>query len=190
MTGQMAFRVPNGGRVFSGAGGPTLIEANRLTLPEMLRDKGYTNACFGKWHIGLTFFDQDGKAIHEDSLNGVKRIDYSRRIDGGGRWIVDSISSSGPHAVQPLTGFMPGLTATEFPRLPFTSDNKYEANALLEEYHLPDTAPETPGQLFDLENDSGEKQNLSSIHPEIAEEMNALLQESLAQGRSAPDRIE
>ena len=83
MTGQMAFRIPNGGRVFSGAGGPSLIAPERYTLPEMLRDKGYSTACFGKWHIGLTFYDSDGKPIHQGGLNSVKRIDYSRDIDGG-----------------------------------------------------------------------------------------------------------
>ena len=35
MTGQMAFRTPSGGRVFSGAGGPSLIQPGRLTLPAM-----------------------------------------------------------------------------------------------------------------------------------------------------------
>ncbi|TWT76505.1 Arylsulfatase [Planctomycetes bacterium CA13] len=83
MTGQMAFRVPNGGRVFSGAGGPSLIAPGRMTLPAMLRQKGYLTACFGKWHIGLTFFDQDGKPIHQGDFKSVQRIDYSRRIDGG-----------------------------------------------------------------------------------------------------------
>ena len=83
MTGQMAFRVPGGGRVFTGAGGPSLIAPDRLTLPKMLRDKGYATACFGKWHIGLTFYDEDGEPIHKDGLDAVKRIDYSRRITGG-----------------------------------------------------------------------------------------------------------
>ncbi|MFK8114991.1 MAG: arylsulfatase [Rubripirellula sp.] len=83
LTGQMAFRVPNGGRVFSGAGGPSLIAPDRLTLPAMLRSKGYTTACFGKWHIGLTFFDVDGKPIHDGSPAGVLRIDHSRDIVGG-----------------------------------------------------------------------------------------------------------
>ncbi|MCM2373450.1 sulfatase family protein [Aporhodopirellula aestuarii] len=83
MTGQMAFRVPNGGRVFSGAGGPSLIASERLTLPEMLRDIGYTTACFGKWHIGLTFLDESGMPIHDGGPDGVNRIDYSRRIVGG-----------------------------------------------------------------------------------------------------------
>ena len=40
MTGQMAFRVPNGGRVFTGAGGPSLISADRMTLPICCTSKG------------------------------------------------------------------------------------------------------------------------------------------------------
>ena len=83
MTGQMAFRVPNGGRVFSGAGGPSLIAPDRITLPKMLQEQGYSTACIGKWHIGLTFYDQDGQAIHQGDRESVKRIDYTRRIDGG-----------------------------------------------------------------------------------------------------------
>ena len=31
---------------------PPLIEADRLTLPAMLRAQGYTTACIGKWHLG------------------------------------------------------------------------------------------------------------------------------------------
>lgn len=83
MTGQMAFRVPNGGRVFSGAGGPSLIAPGKFTLPRMLQGIGYKTACVGKWHIGLTFFDREGKAIHDGSPEGVSRIDYSREISGG-----------------------------------------------------------------------------------------------------------
>ncbi|MEL7496490.1 MAG: arylsulfatase [Planctomycetota bacterium] len=83
MTGQMAFRVPNGGRVFTGAGGPSLIANDKLTLAKMLQQKGYATACVGKWHIGMTFFDQAGKPIHNGGLEAVKRIDYSRKIKGG-----------------------------------------------------------------------------------------------------------
>ena len=79
MTGRMAFR--NGMRgVFTGAGGPCLIERGRLTIAQMLKDKGYATACFGKWHIGLTFFDEKGVPINKNGLDAVKRIDYSRAI--------------------------------------------------------------------------------------------------------------
>lgn len=83
MTGQMPFRVPRGGTVFTGAGGPSLIAPERLTLPEMLKQRGYATAAFGKWHIGLTFYDHEGRPIHQGGLAGVRRIDYRRRIDGG-----------------------------------------------------------------------------------------------------------
>ena len=83
MTGQMAFRVPRGGSVFTGAGGPSLIAPDRLTLPKLLRDAGYSTACIGKWHIGMTFYDSEGQPIHKGGLDAVKRIDYSRPISGG-----------------------------------------------------------------------------------------------------------
>ena len=80
LTGRMAFRTGRGG-VFTGAGGPCMIEKERLTIASMLRERGYTTALFGKWHVGLTFRDKDGKAIHQGGLPAVKRIDYSRPID-------------------------------------------------------------------------------------------------------------
>jgi arylsulfatase A-like enzyme len=79
LTGRMAFRLNYGG-VFTGAGGPCLIAADRLTLPAMLKQRGYTTAMFGKWHIGLTFFDSEGNKILKNGLPGVQRIDYSRAI--------------------------------------------------------------------------------------------------------------
>ena len=79
LTGRMCLRTGKRG-VFTGAGGPCLIEKDRLTLPQMLREKGYVTACFGKWHVGLTFLDREGKAINQGGLEAVKRIDYSRAI--------------------------------------------------------------------------------------------------------------
>lgn len=83
MTGRMAFRAPNGGTVFTGVGGPSLIEPGRLTLPVMLKQQGYATAAIGKWHVGLTVRDTEGRPIHDGGLEAVKRIDYSRRIEGG-----------------------------------------------------------------------------------------------------------
>jgi len=83
MTGQMAFRVPRGGTVFTGVGGPSLIAPGRLTLPAMLRANGYATACVGKWHVGLTFFDKDGQPVRGNGIEAVRRVDFSRRIEGG-----------------------------------------------------------------------------------------------------------
>jgi len=82
LTGRMCFRTGMRG-VFTGAGGPCLIEEGRLTLPQLLRNKGYATACMGKWHVGLTFFDKEGRPIHQDGLEAVKRIDYTRPIPDG-----------------------------------------------------------------------------------------------------------
>jgi arylsulfatase A-like enzyme len=83
LTGQMPFRIPNGGRVFEGVGGPSLITPGRLTLPAMLRANGYATAAVGKWHLGLTFFDKDGNPVRGSGVEAVKRVDFSRRIVGG-----------------------------------------------------------------------------------------------------------
>ncbi len=83
LTGHMAFRVPRGGSVFEGIGGPSLIGPGRLTLPAMLRAHGYTTACVGKWHVGLTFFDQAGQPVRGGGTEAVGRVDFSRRIEGG-----------------------------------------------------------------------------------------------------------
>jgi arylsulfatase A len=79
LTGRMAFRTGMKS-VFSGVAGPCLIEQDRLTLPGMLREKGYTTALFGKWHVGMTFYDKDGTVIRNGGIEGVKRVDYSRTI--------------------------------------------------------------------------------------------------------------
>ena len=86
MTGRMPFRLNYRG-VFTGLEGPCLITADRLTLPEMLRRRGYTTAMFGKWHIGMTFVDRDGKPVYETSqkrgVELVRHADLSRRIKDG-----------------------------------------------------------------------------------------------------------
>ena len=83
MTGQMPFRVPRGGSVFTGVGGPSLIAPGRLTLPAMLKQQGYATAAIGKWHIGLTFRDSEGNPIDGFGIEAVRQVDYSRRIEGG-----------------------------------------------------------------------------------------------------------
>jgi len=82
LTGRMAFRTGMH-RVFSGVQGPCLIEEDRLTLPQMLRDKGYATAAVGKWHLGMSFFDTDGNRITNRKIDGVQQADFSRRIPDG-----------------------------------------------------------------------------------------------------------
>jgi arylsulfatase A-like enzyme len=61
--------------------------------------------------------------------------------------------------------------------------NNYDQGEL-RRFALPDTAPNAPGQLYNLETDPGETVNLYFQHPEIVGELKALLESSKAQGRS------
>ncbi len=51
LTGRYAWRSALKKGVLSGAS-PPLIERGRLTLPSMLRSRGYSTAAIGKWHLG------------------------------------------------------------------------------------------------------------------------------------------
>lgn len=66
--------------------------------------------------------------------------------------------------------------------------NRYEGNPNLEQYIIKDTAPDAPGQLYNLETDPGETKNLYFEHPEIVKELKSKLEEYKQSGRSAPLR--
>jgi arylsulfatase A-like enzyme len=37
----------------------------------------------GKWHVGMTFFDREGKPVRDQGLEGVRRVDFSRPAPDG-----------------------------------------------------------------------------------------------------------
>ena len=45
------------------SGEPSLIRPERLTVAEMLQERGYHTACFGKWHLGMEWFDKNGRSV-------------------------------------------------------------------------------------------------------------------------------
>jgi hypothetical protein len=59
---------------------------------------------------------------------------------------------------------------------------------MLKEYILPETAPDAPGQLYNLATDSGEKVNLYYEKPEVVAELKQQLEKFKTSGQSAPPR--
>ena len=53
LTGRYGWRTRLQFRVLGGNSAP-LISADRLTVPALLKQHGYTTACIGKWHLGLS----------------------------------------------------------------------------------------------------------------------------------------
>lgn len=84
-SGQQIYRsTGRGGGAFEGPGGPSYLKPGTLTLAEMLRTKGYRTGVFGKWHVGLSWFDENNERLGGGFENSLL-IDYEKStpiIDG------------------------------------------------------------------------------------------------------------
>lgn len=58
--------------------GKSVFSPDRLTMPEMLQEKGYTTACIGKWHLGWEW-----EAIRTKQGNGPDCFDWKKTIPDG-----------------------------------------------------------------------------------------------------------
>ena len=76
-SGQQVCRSGRGSRAFEGPGGPSYIKPGELTIADMVKKQGYRTGVFGKWHVGLTWYDKDGKRLGGGFKNSLL-IDYAR----------------------------------------------------------------------------------------------------------------
>lgn len=59
--------------------GTPLIPSSRLTVPAMLRSRGYATACIGKWHLGWDWPKEDGKPVFDRPIpNGPTTVGFDR----------------------------------------------------------------------------------------------------------------
>lgn len=84
-SGQQIYRsTGRGGGAFEGPGGPSYLKPGTLTIGDMLKQKGYRTGVFGKWHVGLTWLDENGNRLGGGFENSLL-IDYEKStplIDG------------------------------------------------------------------------------------------------------------
>ncbi|QDV04806.1 Arylsulfatase [Planctomycetes bacterium Poly30] len=83
-SGQQVCRTGRGSRAFEGPGGPSYLTPDTLTIAQMVQRKGYRTGVFGKWHVGLTWYDEAGERLGGGFENSLL-IDYGRStplVDG------------------------------------------------------------------------------------------------------------
>lgn len=85
MTGRYSWRSKLQSGVLGGLS-PRLIEQDRLTVAQMLKDAGYHTTCIGKWHLGMDWVKLPGKEVTEFGIEPVaqnRNVDYARPITNG-----------------------------------------------------------------------------------------------------------
>ena len=86
-SGELVCRTGRGTRAFEGPGGPSYLAPGKLTIADVVKKKGYRTGIFGKWHVGLTWLDKDGKQLGGGFENSLL-IDYEKStplVDGPNR---------------------------------------------------------------------------------------------------------
>lgn len=78
LTGRYCFRSPLKKGVLFGYDQP-LIESDRLTVAQFLKQQGYTTACIGKWHLGLGWPRRSGTSVKDQAYG----IEWNQPLWGG-----------------------------------------------------------------------------------------------------------
>jgi len=86
LTGRYCFRTRLKSGVLVGHS-PSLIEPGRMTIAQLLSQKGYHSACIGKWHLGLDWQKKDpSQPLFTGSnwdIKSTHNINYQATVRGG-----------------------------------------------------------------------------------------------------------
>lgn len=84
LTGRYCFRSPLKSGAINGHG-KLVIEKNRRTIASALKDKGYTTAIIGKWHLGVEWQkkDESRPLIPETEYAKTSNVDYQKPVTYG-----------------------------------------------------------------------------------------------------------
>lgn len=87
LTGRYHWRTRLQSGVLGGFSKP-LIAADRMTLAGLFREQGYHTACFGKWHLGMTWplrggAQADDGGDYAKPFTDASRVDYTAPIQDG-----------------------------------------------------------------------------------------------------------
>ena len=140
-SGQLVCRTGRRPSAFEGPGGPSYIKPGEMSIADMVKKRGYRTGVFGKWHVGLTWFDNEGKRLGGGFKNSLL-IDYEKSTP-----LVD-----GPNARGFDESFVTPNCPTTDPLYVYIENGMVAEPASMR--HKRDTLP-NPGGKWRWDNDEG-----------------------------------
>ena len=178
MTGCYARRVGMDGRVCF-PGEARGLNPDEITIADVLKTKGYATGCFGKWHLGdqpqfmparhgfdyyygipysndMWRFHKLNKKYNFPPLPLLRNDDVVGMVEDGDGKDISALLFAEPGAKSPHEAFFYKAMGVRSGKWKFLTRGK--------------------GELYNLEEDIGEKNNIASRNPNIVKRMRDLLQ--------------
>lgn len=130
-----------------------LIEKSRLTLPGMLKRRGYHTACFGKWHLGWDWPTTDGSRVNDTVAIGDPQREVRNKFS-------EKVVFSKPVREGPTTrgfDYYFGVDLPNFPPYAFIENNRL----------LSRPTAQKPEEMFGWPGPMTPGWRLESVLPEI-----------------------
>ncbi|MFB6296277.1 MAG: arylsulfatase [Halobacteriales archaeon] len=132
---------------------PPLIDADRLTVPELLGEHGYHTACVGKWHLGWDWPTDDGRPAGGDASIG----DYASETRRERNAHVDFSEPVGSGPTERGFDYYFGDDVPNFQPYAWIEDDRV----------LTRPTDEKPESMFGLDGPMAPGWSLESVMPEI-----------------------